>query len=209
MSQVRLTKANVSAKLPRKIARSTIVVTSNVGNGSHHSNKDLPILLICGRFGHGRHLARWNCLQGTLFLLKRIVNDKWKPAFKMTSAPESLVKPLNKADSQKLQRFLGENDVVVVDFESFSRPVDAILNLGFALPRRSDFKKFKREFEAIFSVLLAEGLTSDAILKVIAQSDFASHFGERPRDATLQFICKDHEIRRRNLVYRELEVHNF
>ena len=119
------------------------------------------------------------------------------------------MKPLNRADSRKLQRFLGENDVVVVEFESFARPVDAILNLGFALPRRSDFKRFKRAFEAVFSVPLAEGLTSDAIVKVITQSDFASHFGERPRDATLQFICKDHEVRRRNLIYRELKVYNF
>lgn len=35
----------------------TIVVTSNLGNGSNHSNKDLPVLLIGGRFHHGGHLA--------------------------------------------------------------------------------------------------------------------------------------------------------
>jgi len=35
----------------------TIVVTSNLGNGSNHSNKDLPVLLIGGRYNHGRHLA--------------------------------------------------------------------------------------------------------------------------------------------------------
>ena len=37
--------------------QTTIVVTSNLGNGSNHSNKDLPVLLIGGRFNHGRHLA--------------------------------------------------------------------------------------------------------------------------------------------------------
>ena len=146
---------------------------------------------------------------GTLFLLKRIVNDKWKPSFEATATHEPLIKPLNKADSRKLQKFLDENDAVVADFDAFAHPVDAILNLGFALPRRSDFKRFKREFEAVFSGPLAEGMTSDAILKVIAQSDFASYLGDRPRDATLQLICKDHEVRRRNLIYRELNVHNF
>lgn len=35
----------------------TIVVTSNLGNGSNHSNKDLPVLLIGGKYNHGRHLA--------------------------------------------------------------------------------------------------------------------------------------------------------
>jgi hypothetical protein len=37
--------------------RTTIVVTSNLGNGSNHSNRDLPVLLAGGRFKHGQHLA--------------------------------------------------------------------------------------------------------------------------------------------------------
>ncbi len=37
--------------------RTTIVLTSNLGNGSSHSNKDLPVLLAGGRFQHGQHLA--------------------------------------------------------------------------------------------------------------------------------------------------------
>ncbi|MFM2125377.1 MAG: hypothetical protein RL328_1828, partial [Acidobacteriota bacterium] len=31
--------------------------TSNLGSGSSHSNKDLPVLLAGGRFKHGQHLA--------------------------------------------------------------------------------------------------------------------------------------------------------
>lgn len=37
--------------------RTTILVTSNLGNGSNHSNKDLPVLLAGGRFRHGQHLS--------------------------------------------------------------------------------------------------------------------------------------------------------
>lgn len=37
--------------------RTTIVVTSNLGSGSSHSNRDLPVLLAGGRFKHGQHLA--------------------------------------------------------------------------------------------------------------------------------------------------------
>lgn len=37
--------------------RTTIVVTSNLGNASNHSNKDLPVLLLGGGYNHGRHLA--------------------------------------------------------------------------------------------------------------------------------------------------------
>jgi hypothetical protein len=37
--------------------RTTIVVTSNLGSGNSHSNKDLPVLLAGGRFQHGQHMA--------------------------------------------------------------------------------------------------------------------------------------------------------
>lgn len=37
--------------------RTTILVTSNLGSGNSHSNRDLPVLLAGGRFAHGRHLA--------------------------------------------------------------------------------------------------------------------------------------------------------
>jgi hypothetical protein len=37
--------------------RTTIVVTSNLGSGNSHSNKDLPVFLAGGRFKHGQHLA--------------------------------------------------------------------------------------------------------------------------------------------------------
>ena len=37
--------------------RTTVLVTSNLGNGSNHSNKNMPALLIGGRYDHGRHIA--------------------------------------------------------------------------------------------------------------------------------------------------------
>ena len=37
--------------------RTMILVTSNLGSGNSHSNKDLPVLLAGGRFQHGQHLA--------------------------------------------------------------------------------------------------------------------------------------------------------
>jgi len=37
--------------------RTTIFVTSNLGNGSSHSTNDLPVLLAGGRYRHGQHLA--------------------------------------------------------------------------------------------------------------------------------------------------------
>ena len=143
------------------------------------------------------------------FLLKRLVNEKWKPAFAADSAEASFVKPLTKADAGKLERFLKDNADVVTQFESFSQPLYLILNLGFSLAKRSDFRQFKAEFEEAFAEPLRGGMTSDAILEVIAQSSYADRFGEMPQSATLQFICQDHEVKRRHFIYRELDVHNF
>ena len=144
-----------------------------------------------------------------LFLLKRLVNEKWKPAFAADSAEASFVKPLTKADAGKLERFVDDNPDIVTQFKSFTQPIDLILNLGFSLARRSDFRQFKAEFEEAFAEALRGGTTSDAILEVIARSSYATCLGEMPQSATLQFTCQDREVKRRHFIYRQLNVHNF
>ena len=52
-------------------------------------------------------------------------------------------------------------------------------------------------------------LPADAILKLISQSSYASYFAAIPNDATLQFVCKNHEVKRRNPIYRQMNVHKF
>lgn len=37
--------------------QTTILLTSNLGNASNHSNKNMPVLLAGGRYNHGQHLA--------------------------------------------------------------------------------------------------------------------------------------------------------
>ncbi len=39
------------------LQRTAVLVTSNLGNASNHSNKNLPALLAGGRFQHGQHLV--------------------------------------------------------------------------------------------------------------------------------------------------------
>ena len=35
----------------------SVLLTSNLGNGSNHSNKNMPVLLAGGGFRHGQHLS--------------------------------------------------------------------------------------------------------------------------------------------------------
>ncbi len=39
------------------LGRTTVLMTSNLGNASSHDNKNMPVLLAGGGFRHGRHLA--------------------------------------------------------------------------------------------------------------------------------------------------------
>jgi len=41
----------------RMLDRTMVLFGSGMGNGSSHSNKDLPILVAGGGFRHGRHIA--------------------------------------------------------------------------------------------------------------------------------------------------------
>lgn len=145
----------------------------------------------------------------TRFIVKRLVDGKWKPAFALEAVSESLLKPLTKTDQTKLARFFAENDELQQQHTTFTAPLSSLLNLPFALPRRTDFTPFKREFTKRFAEPLSAGLTNDAILQLIQQSSFAPHYNTLPRSTTLQFACDDFEIKRKELVYRQLQIHNF
>ena len=41
----------------RMLDRTMVLFGSGMGNGSSHSNKDLPVLLAGGGFQHGRHIS--------------------------------------------------------------------------------------------------------------------------------------------------------
>ena len=147
--------------------------------------------------------------QGPQFILKRFVDNKWKPSFETASAHSSLIKKLTKANHKKLEALMAKNPEWIDDFEAYDSPISNLLNVGFALERKSDLKKLKAEINSAIADNLKSGMTSDAILKAIAASSFSDHCGEVPQSATLQFENTNFEIRRKNLIYRKMNVLNF
>ena len=144
-----------------------------------------------------------------LFVLKRLVDSKWKKALAMDSNHESFLKPLAKADARKLERFREDNPDFLAEFNAFDKSLDLLLNLPFGLAKKSDFRNFKKEVERAFAGPLVSGMTNDAILDIIANGSYATAYGQNPRSATLQFVCRDFEVKRRHFIYRQLNVHNF
>lgn len=145
---------------------------------------------------------------GPSYIVKRLVNDKWKRAFAMESAHGSFIRELSAIDSAELSAFLAANPEMLREFEAFSEPLYLMLNLGFSLERRTDIRRLKEEVGAAIRNL-SSGVTSDAIVRAIAQTSFASSFGESPQTATLQFVNLNSEIRRRELIYREMDALDF
>ncbi|HEX5104621.1 MAG TPA: hypothetical protein VFV87_12460 [Pirellulaceae bacterium] len=145
---------------------------------------------------------------GPLFVVKRLVNDKWKRAFEIEAVHHSLLRPLNKADAKELATITKNSDLLQA-FAEFDRPLSSLLNIAFSLKRKTDIKKLQREISAALADELDAGVTSDRILEAIAASSFASACGAMPQSATIQCVNHDFEIRRRELIYRELRAFPF
>ncbi|MBB3210696.1 hypothetical protein FHS27_006544 [Rhodopirellula rubra] len=146
---------------------------------------------------------------GPLYIVKRIVNNKWKRAFEMEAAHAAFVKPLNKADTKKLEAFITQNNGILDAFDSFGRQLQCILNIGFALKRKSDLKKLREEVATALDGNLAKGVSAPAIAKAIASTSCAALCNTYPQSATLQFVNFNYEIRRRELIYREMNALDF
>lgn len=146
---------------------------------------------------------------GPMFIVKRIVNNKWIRAFEMEAAHAAFIKPLNKADTKKLETFISQNDGILEEFASFKRPLQCILNIGFALKRKSDLQKLRDEVASALGDDLAKGVSAPAIAKAISSTSFAALCNKSPQSGTLQFVNFDYEIRRRELIYREMSALNF
>jgi hypothetical protein len=146
---------------------------------------------------------------GPAIILKRIVNDKWVKSFTTDAVHASLIRPVGSTERTILKRFLGENPAIVQAFEAFEKPVDSMLNLGFWLPSRRALRTFAVDFKRVFDRAIQRGMTSDAILAEITGTKYSRALGKMPNTATLQFVCRDHEVSRKELVYREMSVLDF
>ena len=146
---------------------------------------------------------------GPLFIVKRIVNNKWKRAFEVEAAHAAFVKPLNKADTKKLETFISQHSGILDEFDSVERPLQCILNIGFALKRKSDLTKLRDEVTAALGDDLAKGVSAPAIATAISSTSFAARCNKSPQSGTLQFVNFNYEIRRRELIYREMNALKF
>lgn len=140
-----------------------------------------------------------------IFILKRLVNDKWKRSLAMDSCSIEWVSKLNEDEENLLDEFIIKNEKTMKDFDKYERNVDLVLNLDFSIleENRIDFESIVND---LFKDKISRGLNSDEILKLILESELKKYIFENPIDKTVQFISINHEVLNSEIIFREFDI---
>lgn len=143
-----------------------------------------------------------------IFILKRLVNDKWKRSLSIDSCSIECIAKLTTKEKYLLEKFIEENEKTMKDFDKYKRNTDLVLNLSFSIMDENslDFESIARN---LFENKINEGLTSDEILNIIFKSELGKYIFENPGDKTLQFISTNYEALNSEFIFREFNVFDF
>lgn len=140
-----------------------------------------------------------------IIFCKRFVDKSWKPAF-IAELP-IFVHPLSDDDREHLEQFIAENPRILQDFEAFQpEQLDFVLNWPLNVPDSVGRDDIHRLVHDVFTGIGEHGLTNEEILQRITVSQLAQYVSSGMSNATLQFLCKDHELRDNEYVYRDAKV---
>jgi len=135
---------------------------------------------------------------------RRLVNADWRRSFKTSCCEQSLVRPLSPADQKRLQRLLRDDVELRAGFERYApRPLPLIVNLSMRVPNVDRLKSF---CDQTLAPQIGSGMNMEEILKLLDQSALASYIDQFPINATLQLLCRDHEVRDGEFIMRDCRV---
>jgi len=135
---------------------------------------------------------------------RRIVNAKWHRAFKTASCGQSLVTPLSADDRRRLDRLLQDDDGLRVAFERYKpKPIPLIVNLSMGIPDRTRLESFCAH---TLSPAMASGVSMDDVLEMLDAANLTQFLQKYPIRATLQMVCRDHDVRDAEFVLRDCRV---
>lgn len=141
-----------------------------------------------------------------LLFVKRLVDRAWSAAFCNEMATDTFVRVLSEEDRQHLDEWIVKNPEVIKRFDAFlPAPIDLVVNLALYLPQSSEKDRVKRLVGEVFAGI-ENGLTNDTILQRLASSEFAAYAPKSIRNATLQFVSKDHEHQNGEYIFREVRL---
>lgn len=137
-----------------------------------------------------------------MVLAKRLVDRKWRLTIDNEQLSLFLVEPLSPEEMMRVERFLEENPAAAESFRAFRKEYGILLNVTVNFPDHVA----SEEVETVFAGLAEKGLTSDEIIGLIESSPLGIKVEPGIHRATLQFYCRDCEVRAQEYVYRSLRV---
>ena len=135
---------------------------------------------------------------------RRIVNAKWRRAFKTACCEQSLVMPLSPDDRSRLDHLLHGDEGLRAAFDQYApEPVPLIVNLSMGISDRSRLETFCAD--TLVPAMVA-GVSMEDVLRLLEAADLTQFLQKYPIRATLQMVCRDHEVRDGEFVLRDYRV---
>ena len=140
---------------------------------------------------------------------KRLVDEKWRKAFKAEMAEAAVVHPLGDDQRARLVEYAGANPETLAEFEAFRPEMpDHIASLRLNVPQPVEVEGLRSAVAQAFSGI-EDGLTNDEMLERLARSPLAGHLSAGLSNVTVRFLCRRHEIRDGQFVFRAVDVQPF
>jgi hypothetical protein len=147
-----------------------------------------------------------------LVFSNRLVNDSWKRSFATECAESSFVSPVSPDDESKIQELLESNAQLKRAFEKYqaeNSSLDLVVNVSLGQIPGSDREQLKAACDLHLSDSIENGLTMDEVLAAIRKAGYYECIGKIPKDATVQLVSVNHEVRDREFVLRYKRILNF
>lgn len=134
---------------------------------------------------------------------KRLFDEGWKPAFAAESCDAGFISPLTEEEKSCLLQRCKEDDEICKAFQHYTPPPqDFLCNIG--VKGEAGFQKLVGRLRTAFRDI-ENGITNTDLLRRLADAGIE----QTPLTGlTLQFRCRDHELRDNEFVFRSVEVLN-
>jgi hypothetical protein len=144
-----------------------------------------------------------------LVLSKRLVDDKWRKAFKAEMAEAAVVHPLGDDQRARLAEYAKASPETLAEFEAFHPEMpDHIASLRLNVPQPVEVEGLRSAVTQVFTGI-EEGLTNDEVLDRLTRSPLAGHLSDGLSNVTVRFLCRQHEVRDGQFVFRAVDVQPF
>ena len=121
-------------------------------------------------------------------------------------SPYFLVRPLSEEDRRRLDEFIIENPQTLQEFEAFQpKEVDSAMDLRLDVPASTGKDGIQRLINDAFARIEA-GLTNDEVSQRLDSSPLAPYVTVMSGNATVRFLCKNHELRNNEYIFREIQL---